>query len=192
VSPTREGVRPRGSDPTAVESRGLGSDPQGPTPSDHDLARVAAVAGAVLDPEIPVLTLADLGVMRGVETRENKIVVKLTPTYTGCPATLAIRRAVGTALIEAGFDNFVVETVLAPPWSTDDITAEGRAKLKAYGIAPPAGRASVRALFGAETIACPKCNSIHTTKLAEFGSTPCKALWRCETCREPFDAFKCL
>lgn len=159
---------------------------------DRDLARAADIAGAVLDPEIPVLTLADLGVMRGVEEREGAIVVKITPTYTGCPATLAIRLAVEAALLEAGLANARVETVLSPPWTTDDITSDGRAKLKAYGIAPPAGKASPRALFGEETVTCPKCNSMQTTKLAEFGSTACKALWRCDTCREPFDAFKCL
>jgi ring-1,2-phenylacetyl-CoA epoxidase subunit PaaD len=159
---------------------------------DFDIERARAAASAVLDPEIPVLTLADLGVMRGVERRDGKIVIKITPTYTGCPATLAIRIAVETALIEVGLADARVETVLSPPWTTDDITAEGRAKLKTYGIAPPAGKALPRALFGEESVACPKCNSTNTTKLAEFGSTACKALWRCEACREPFDAFKCL
>lgn len=162
------------------------------TTEDLDLARARAVASGVLDPEIPVLTLADLGVMRGIERRGGAIVVKITPTYTGCPATLAIRIAVETALLEAGLADAKVETVLSPPWTTDDITDEGRAKLKAYGIAPPAGKASPRAFFGEEMVACPKCNSTHTTKLAEFGSTACKALWRCDSCREPFDAFKCL
>jgi ring-1,2-phenylacetyl-CoA epoxidase subunit PaaD len=159
---------------------------------DLDLERAMAVASEVFDPEIPVLTLADLGVMRGVERRDTSIVVKITPTYTGCPATLAIRLAVETALLGAGLNDARVETVLSPPWTTDDISVEGRAKLKAYGIAPPAGKASPRALFGEEIVACPKCNSTNTTKLAEFGSTACKALWRCDTCREPFDAFKCL
>ena len=139
-----------------------------------------------------MLTLEDLGVLRGVERRDGRVVVKLTPTYTGCPATLFIRVAVETALLEAGLPDARVETVLSPPWSTDDISAEGRRKLKEYGIAPPAGKASVRALFGEETVACPRCGSSKTAKISEFGSTPCKALWRCEACAEPFDAFKCL
>lgn len=160
--------------------------------ADLDLERARAAAAAVPDPEIPVLTLEDLGVLRGVERREGRVVVKLTPTYTGCPATQFIRLAVETALALAGLADARVETVLSPPWSTDDISAEGRRKLKAYGIAPPAGKASVRALFGEETVACPRCGSSSTSRISEFGSTPCKALWRCEACAEPFDAFKCL
>jgi ring-1,2-phenylacetyl-CoA epoxidase subunit PaaD len=145
-----------------------------------------------VDPEIPVLTLEDLGVLRGVERREGRIVVRITPTYTGCPATLAIRLAVEVALLEAGISDAQVETVLSPPWSTDDITQEGRRKLIAYGIAPPATKASARALFGDDAVACPKCGSARTAKISEFGSTACKALWRCEACAEPFDYFKCL
>ena len=165
---------------------------QGEAP-DHDPELTQAhAAAAVLDPEIPVLTLEDLGVLRGVERREGRIIVKLTPTYTGCPATLAIKLAVEAALAEAGMPDARVEAVLSPPWSTDQITQEGRRKLKEFGIAPPAGKASVRALFGEETVACPKCGSTATAKISEFGSTPCKALWRCERCAEPFDAFKCL
>ena len=139
-----------------------------------------------------MLTLEDLGVLRGVERRRESIIVKLTPTYTGCPATQAIRLAVEAALAEAGMANARVETVLSPPWSTDEITEEGRRKLKEYGIAPPARGARARSLFADEIIACPKCGSTATTKLSEFGSTACKALWRCETCAEPFDYFKCL
>jgi ring-1,2-phenylacetyl-CoA epoxidase subunit PaaD len=159
---------------------------------DADLARARAVAAAVVDPEIPVLTLEDLGVLRGAERRDGRIVVKLTPTYTGCPATLAIRLAVEAALAEAGMAEARVETVLSPPWSTDQITEEGRRKLKAFGIAPPSRAAGPRALFGADTVACPKCGSTRTALVAEFGSTACKALWRCEACAEPFDYFKCL
>jgi len=167
-----------------------------PVPYDRDseiaLAHAAAAAAGVVDPEIPVLTLEDLGVLRGVELRDGRIVVKITPTYTGCPATLAIRLAVEAALIEAGLPAAKVETVLSPPWSTDDITQEGRRKLKEFGIAPPAGKASARALFGDDIVACPKCGSTRTAKISEFGSTACKALWRCEACAEPFDYFKCL
>ena len=157
---------------------------------DPDIARAHAIAAAVLDPEIPVLTLADLGVLRGVTRRGGRIVVALTPTYTGCPATAAIQLAVEMALLDAGVTGARVETVLSPPWTTDDLTDAGRAKLKAYGIAPP-GRGSPAMLFADETVACPQCESTHTTRISEFGSTACKALWRCEDCREPFDYFKC-
>jgi ring-1,2-phenylacetyl-CoA epoxidase subunit PaaD len=155
-----------------------------------DLAR--RTAAAVVDPEIPVLTLEDMGVLRGVERRDCRIVVKLTPTYSGCPATLAIRQAVELALGEAGIAGALVETVLAPPWSSDDITEEGRRKLKGFGIAPPARAGGLRALFEQERVACPRCGSVATAKVSEFGSTACKALWRCEACSEPFDYFKCL
>ena len=157
---------------------------------DLDAMRAYDVAAAVLDPEIPVLTLADLGVMRGVVRRGDFLVVSLTPTYTGCPATAAIQLAVEMALAEAGLANARVETVLSPPWTTDDITAAGRANLKAYGIAPP-GKGSPAMLFADETVECPQCGSTQTTRISEFGSTACKALWRCEACREPFDYFKC-
>lgn len=156
-------------------------------------ARAWAAAAAVLDPEVPVLTLEDLGVLRGVEVAaDGTLEVLLTPTYTGCPATAMIALDVETALARAGLPDARVRTVLSPAWTTDWITAEGRRKLTEYGIAPPPPKASRRALFGAETIACPRCRSTDTEKLAEFGSTACKALWRCRACREPFDHFKCL
>ena len=135
---------------------------------------------------------AAAAVLRGVERRADAIIVKLTPTYTGCPATLAIQLAVEAALAEAGLPAARVETVLSPPWSTDDITEDGRRKLRDYGIAPPARGAAVRSLFAEETVACPKCGSTDTSRISEFGSTACKALWRCEACAEPFDYFKCL
>jgi ring-1,2-phenylacetyl-CoA epoxidase subunit PaaD len=159
---------------------------------DTELDRASAIAAAVVDPEIPVLTLQDLGVLRGVERRDGCILVKLTPTYTGCPATLAIQLSVEAALAEAGMAQARVEMVLSPPWTTDDITEQGRQKLKAFGIAPPNRTGGVRALFGEETVACPKCGSSRTARISEFGSTACKALWRCQTCSEPFDYFKCL
>jgi ring-1,2-phenylacetyl-CoA epoxidase subunit PaaD len=169
-----------------------GGEALGVAVSDLDVARAHAIAAAVVDPEIPVLTLEDLGVLRGVERREGGIVVKLTPTYTGCPATLAIQLATQAALVEAGFADAEVETVLSPTWSTDDITEEGRRKLKEFGIAPPARGARARSLFADDIVACPKCGSTATAKISEFGSTACKALWRCESCAEPFDYFKCL
>lgn len=157
---------------------------------DTELERARVVAAAVLDPEIPVLTLADLGVIRSVSRAGGDILVELTPTYTGCPATAAIMLSVDAALVEAGIGNAVVRSVLSPPWTTDDITDAGRAKLKAYGIAPP-GKGSPAMLFADEEVACPRCGSTHTTRVSEFGSTPCKAHWRCDACREPFDYFKC-
>jgi ring-1,2-phenylacetyl-CoA epoxidase subunit PaaD len=155
-------------------------------PSD-DLQMLAAwvAASAVPDPEIPVLTLEDLGVLRGIERRGASIVVKLTPTYTGCPATLAIRRDVEAALHEAGLADAQVETVLSPPWTTDEITEDGRRKLREFGIAPPS-------LFHGQPVLCPLCGSANTERISEFSSTACKALWRCADCREPFDYFKCL
>lgn len=159
---------------------------------DIELARTHRIAAAIVDPEIPVLTLEDLGVLRGVERRDGRIIVKLTPTYTGCPATLAIQLAVEAALAEAGMLDARVETVLSPPWSTDQISEEGRRKLKEFGIAPPNRAAGLRALFGEETVTCPKCGSAETAKISEFGSTACKAHWRCKTCAEPFDYFKCI
>jgi ring-1,2-phenylacetyl-CoA epoxidase subunit PaaD len=167
-------------------------DPSPQGRGEPQLRRAYVAAAAVVDPEIPVLTLADLGILRGVERRGEATVVKLTPTYTGCPATLAIQLAVETALAEAGLAEARVETVLSPPWSTDDITEEGRRKLRDYGIAPPARGAAARSLFAEETVACPKCGSTKTSRISEFGSTACKALWRCEACAEPFDYFKCL
>ena len=162
-------------------------------PLDESLVlRAHAIASAVVDPEIPAVTIADLGILRGVALEGGRILVRLTPTYTGCPAVLAIEIAVETALRQAGFDEVRIERALSPPWSTDDITEAGREKLRRYGIAPPATKAGKRALFGEEVVACPRCASTHTTKISEFGSTACKAQWRCEACREPFDYFKCL
>jgi len=183
---------PVGIPPTPNPSPQGGGEARGVAVGDSDIARVHAVAAAVVDPEIPVLTLEDLGVLRGVERRRESIIVKLTPTYTGCPATQAIRLAVEAALAEAGMANARVETVLSPPWSTDEITETGRRKLQEYGIAPPARGARARSLFADETVACPKCGSTATAKISEFGSTACKALWRCQACAEPFDYFKCL
>ena len=153
----------------------------------------ARIAAAVVDPEIPVVTLEDLGILRGVESARRRIVVRLTPTYTGCPAMLAIELAVEAALREAGFADARVETVLSPPWSTDDITEDGRHKLRDFGIAPP-GRQGVgaRAVRRRRPSPARAAARPRTASISEFGSTACKALWRCEACREPFDYFKCL
>ena len=156
--------------------------------------RALAAAAAVVDPEIPVLTIADLGVLRDVRVTENGTVeVDITPTYSGCPAMSMIALQVEAAMLDAGVPKPHVRLVLSPAWTTDWMTEAGREKLRAYGIAPPAPRAARRALFGMEeVVACPRCGSAATEKLSEFGSTACKALWRCTACREPFDHFKCL
>ena len=143
------------------------------------------------DPEIPVLTIADLGVLRDVAVEDGRVVVAITPTYSGCPAMNAIALEIEIALARASIPDARVRTVLHPAWTTDWMTEAGRAKLLAYGIAPPVRSGGRRALFGQETVACPQCGSDDTERLAEFGSTSCKALWRCRACREPFDYFRC-
>ena len=162
------------------------------TRADDTLPRAQAIAAAVVDPEIPVVTIADLGILRDVVRDGATIVAQLTPTYTGCPAVLAIELAVEVALRDAGFDNVRIERVLSPAWSTDAITEDGRRKLLAYGIAPPSRGRKGTLLFADDTVACPRCSSNNTSKVSEFGSTACKALWRCDDCREPFDYFKCI
>ncbi|MFB0872642.1 MULTISPECIES: 1,2-phenylacetyl-CoA epoxidase subunit PaaD [unclassified Sphingobium] len=150
---------------------------------------ILAVLDAVPDPEIPAVTVTDLGIVRGV--RSDPPAVLVTPTYTGCPATLAIEASIRAALDQAGFAQVRIETVLSPPWSTDWITERGRERLENYGIAPPPKGIAARHIRGDEPVGCPRCGSFHTQEVSRFGSTPCKALWRCEDCLEPFDRFKC-
>ena len=145
----------------------------------------------VCDPEIPVLTIADLGVLRDVAVQDGRVEVVITPTYSGCPAMSMIQLEIEIALEQAGILGGRVRTVLDPAWTTDWLTGEGRRKLLDYGIAPPQPGGGRRALFGIEAVACPRCGSTDTHVLSEFGSTSCKALWRCAACREPFDYFKC-
>jgi ring-1,2-phenylacetyl-CoA epoxidase subunit PaaD len=152
--------------------------------------RAWTVAAQVCDPEIPVLTIEDLGVLRTVTEQDGAVDVAITPTYSGCPAMAMITLEVEMALTRAGIPGRV-RTVLAPAWTTDWMTAEGRRKLLDYGIAPPGPAGGRRALFAVDQAACPRCGSAHTALVAEFGSTSCKALWRCLDCREPFDQFKC-
>jgi ring-1,2-phenylacetyl-CoA epoxidase subunit PaaD len=163
-----------------------------PVPNADALRRRAwEAAAAVVDPELPVLTIADLGVLRDVTVRDGQVEVAITPTYSGCPAMNVIALEIGLALDRAGIGGAQVRSVLSPAWTTTWMTPEGRRKLAAYGVAPPQDGAGRRALFGAETVPCPHCGSARTERLAEFGSTSCKALWRCTDCREPFDYFKC-
>lgn len=160
--------------------------------SDADLRQRAWNAAAgVVDPEIPVLTIADLGVLREVIVSNGEVEVAITPTYSGCPAMNVIALEIELALEREGFSKPKIRTVLSPAWTTDWMSEDGRRKLREYGIAPPIAASSRRVLFGLEEVACPQCGSNTTELISEFGSTSCKALWRCNSCREPFDYFKC-
>jgi ring-1,2-phenylacetyl-CoA epoxidase subunit PaaD len=157
-------------------------------------ADVRATLDAVRDPEIPILTIADLGILRDVRVEDGRVHVVITPTYSGCPAMHAIEDDVRATLAAAGHDDVVVETRLAPAWTTAWLTPAARRKLLEVGIAPPleaTGDKNVLRLHGA-AIACPRCHSGDTEQISEFGSTACKALYRCRACLEPFDYFKCL
>jgi len=156
--------------------------------------RVRSIVEHLPDPEIPVLTLGDLGVIRSVNIGTDSIVVGIAPTYSGCPATEFIEQSVITELQHNGFRNIHTKRVLTPAWTTDWISADGRRKLKNYGIAPPDQAAESRRTFSQQSlpIACPRCSSDQTTKVSEFGSTPCKASYKCKECLEPFEYFKCL
>ncbi|WP_174248333.1 1,2-phenylacetyl-CoA epoxidase subunit PaaD [Streptomyces hoynatensis] len=164
-----------------------------------EAARLRAVAAAVPDPELPVIGLGDLGVLRGLRLLgAGRVEVELTPTYTGCPAVEAMAGEVRRALLAAGAAEVEVRRVLAPPWSTDDITAEGRRRLAAAGIAPPRplGRAPVTVPLlpgppGEEhPVRCPRCGAADTELISRFSATPCTALRRCARCAEPFDQVK--
>jgi ring-1,2-phenylacetyl-CoA epoxidase subunit PaaD len=145
-----------------------------------DEAAIMAVLEEIPDPEIPVLSITDLGIVRGIAADPPR--VRVSPTYTGCPATVAIEMAIRAALDQAGFQEVHIERVLFPPWTTDWITTRGRERLEAYGIAPPSPSA---------TAECPQCGSAETEEVSRFGATPCKAQWRCKSCLEPFERFKC-
>lgn len=155
-------------------------------------AAVAQAAGSVPDPEIPVVTIADLGILRGVRTDGERTVITITPTYSGCPAMETIAHDIVRTCARHGWHRVSVEVALSPAWTTDEITGEGRRKLRAYGIAPPE-----RARPGAPVplslaVRCPRCGSPDTTEISRFGSTACKSLHVCNACREPFDHFKVL
>lgn len=147
---------------------------------DIDEAAIMAVLDRIPDPEIPAVSITDLGIVRAVTKDPPRVMI--SPTYTGCPATLAIEQSIRDALDEAGFGHVYVERVLFPPWTTDWITERGHERLKAYGIAPPSPSTKAQ---------CPRCGSAETHEVSRFGSTPCKAQWRCDSCLEPFDRFKC-
>jgi ring-1,2-phenylacetyl-CoA epoxidase subunit PaaD len=155
-----------------------------------------AVAEAVLDPELPVLTLADLGVLRSVSEHDGRVVVEITPTYSGCPALAEMRADLRRRLGAAGYGDVEVRTVLSPAWTTDWISEDGRRKLAEHGIAPPSwvgprsGPIPLRLAPPVSRVRCPHCGSADTTELSRFSSTACKALRRCESCREPFEHVK--
>ena len=154
-------------------------------------ARAWAILEDVADPEIPVLSVLDLGIVRAVEESDGgrAVLVTLTPTYSGCPATEVIERDVRTAL-ESSYDAVDVVTQRSPAWTTDWIRESAKAKLSAFGVAPPAGRVTLPLVDVGTPAHCPRCESHDVEEIAGFGSTPCKALWRCRSCREPFDYFK--
>lgn len=164
------------------------------------LERAWSVLESVPDPEIPVVSIRELGILRGVERgQDGALDVVITPTYSGCPAMAQIAEDIGRALERAGLTPYRIKTVLAPAWTTDWITDEAREKLRVYGIAPPGGQCASTAPseqtirfvpHAAAAPACPRCGSARTERLAQFGSTACKALYRCLDCREPFDYFK--
>jgi len=154
-----------------------------------ETARLFELLGNVTDPEIPVLSLLDLGVLRDISVTDGRVNVTITPTYAGCPAMEAMRADIEATLAAAGYTQVVVQQKLSPAWSTDWMTQSGREKLRAYGIAPPLSTARGQATGGIE---CPQCHSAEVSRISEFGSTACKALYRCEDCLEPFDYFKCL
>lgn len=148
----------------------------------------------ITDPEIPVLSIIDLGIVRDVIVNSEKVEVIITPTYTGCPAMDMITGLIKMELNVIGYKNVIVTSILSPAWTTDWMSESGKEKLKQYGIAPPPAKQQVchQDLFAPhEAIACPRCNSLRTTRISEFGSTACKALYQCNDCQEPFDLFKC-
>ncbi len=158
------------------------------------IERIYEVLATLADPEIPVLTLLDLGIIRDVkmDAGTGAVEVVITPTYSGCPAMDFIEVNIRSTLQENGFENVKITTVLSPAWTTDWLTESGKEKLKAYGIAPPVGSADKFSLLGEQVaVECPHCGSIDTRLVSQFGSTACKALYQCKSCLEPFDYFKC-
>jgi len=148
----------------------------------------------IKDPEIPVLSIVDLGIVREVDIEDKAVTVTITPTYTGCPAMDMIAASIKMELMGRGYTDVLVKLVISPAWTTDWMTERGKQQLKEYGIAPPNPRQQVcnDKLFAPdEAVQCPHCESWHTHRISEFGSTACKALYRCDDCKEPFDYFKC-
>ncbi len=147
----------------------------------------------VKDPEVPVLSVIDLGIVRSVKAGEDKIDITITPTYSGCPAMDVISMDIRLKLMEKGYRNVSIRQQLSPAWTTDWMSEEGKQKLKAFGIAPPNPKQQfcTTEMFRQEAVQCPRCHSYHTELISQFGSTACKAMYRCLDCKEPFDYFKC-
>jgi ring-1,2-phenylacetyl-CoA epoxidase subunit PaaD len=161
-----------------------------PRPSGDAERAIWDLAATVVDPEVPVLTIEDLGVLRAARIDGERVTVDITPTYSGCPAVDAMRDDIVAALGAAGYNDVSVRLVLAPAWTTDWMSEVGRAKLEEFGIAAPAARGTSRSVSLGLGIRCPHCGSMHTRELSRFGSTSCKALYVCQRCQEPFDYFK--
>lgn len=158
-----------------------------------EIQRIKEILSQVSDPEIPVLTVEDLGVIRKISVKGKQVNIQLTPTYSGCPAMDTISDDIKSALSKAGYETSI-EMVLSPAWTTDWISPSGRKKMEAYGIAPPleANADKLALIHGERLVRCTRCGSKNTRLLSQFGSTACKALFQCEDCKEPFDYFKCL
>lgn len=161
-----------------------------PRPTDAASAAVWDLAATVVDPEVPVLTIADLGILREASVSGGSVLVSITPTYSGCPAVEAIRDDIVTVLAAAGYSDVAVRVVLSPAWTTDWMSADGKRKLEEFGIAPPTGTRPAGPVSLGLGVRCPHCGSLHTRQLSRFGSTSCKALYACQRCQEPFDFFK--
>lgn len=162
------------------------------TPMPQDVEQLRAIAARVHDPEIPVLSIEDLGILRDVRVEGQTIVVTITPTYSGCPAMDTISDDVRLAFIDEGYADVRVDLTLSPAWTTDWMSQEGKDKLREYGIAPPAARVDGSRLRLNLAVKCPRCHSLDTREITRFGSTSCKALYQCNACLEPFDYFKVL
>lgn len=164
------------------------------THSSISIDKIRDILENVMDPEVPVLSVIDLGIVRNIEIKEQHVEITITPTYTGCPAMDVISMNIRLALIENGCKNIKITSVLSPAWTTDWMTENGKQRLKEYGIAPPNPKQIVcdtNHFAAEEAIQCPHCNSYHTHRVSEFGSTACKSLYVCNDCKEPFDYFKC-
>ena len=163
------------------------------TTHEIDKKTLFAFLEEIKDPEVPVLSIIDLGIVRDIKFNDDELEIIITSTYTGCPAMDMIAATIKIELATLGFKKVKVTTVLSPAWTTDWMSEEGKRKLKQYGIAPPNPKQQVcnSSLFATEVIQCPHCNSYHTHRISEFGSTACKSLYQCDDCKEPFDYFKC-
>lgn len=151
------------------------------------------ILSTLKDPEIPAISLIDLGIIRNVSYRNDEWIISIVPTYSGCPATQMIEESIREALRRNNIDSYQLDISIDPPWTTDFITEKGREDLRAYGIAPPTQEGTKRDLFSvAPSVKCPRCGAKDTKRKSEFGSTPCKSLYQCGVCKEPFEYFKCL